>query len=36
MLDFKPVWMKMIDEYRIAVIEKSGYGFTKVLSQKIC
>jgi pimeloyl-ACP methyl ester carboxylesterase len=28
-LDFKPVWMRMIDEYRIAVIEKSGYGWSE-------
>jgi hypothetical protein len=28
-LDFKPLWMRMIDEYRIAVIEKSGYGWSE-------
>ncbi|MCR3921580.1 MAG: alpha/beta hydrolase [Firmicutes bacterium] len=27
-LDFKPLWMRMIDEYRIAVVEKSGYGWS--------
>jgi len=25
-IDFKPMWMRMKDEYRIAVVEKSGYG----------
>jgi pimeloyl-ACP methyl ester carboxylesterase len=29
-LDFKPLWMRMKDEYRIAVVEKSGYGWSKV------
>ncbi len=28
-LDFKPLWVKMIDEYRIAVVEKSGYGWSE-------
>ncbi|NSW51342.1 MAG: alpha/beta hydrolase [Anaerolineae bacterium] len=28
-LDFKPLWIKMIDEYRIAVVEKSGYGWSE-------
>lgn len=28
-VDFKPLWMKMIDEYRIAVVEKSGYGWSQ-------
>lgn len=28
-LDFKPLWMKMVDEYRIAIIEKSGYGWSE-------
>jgi pimeloyl-ACP methyl ester carboxylesterase len=28
-LDFKPLWVKMIDEYRIVVIEKSGYGWSE-------
>lgn len=27
-LDFKPLWMRMKDEYRIAVVEKSGYGWS--------
>jgi len=27
-LDFKPLWMRLIDDYRIAVIEKSGYGWS--------
>jgi pimeloyl-ACP methyl ester carboxylesterase len=29
-LDFKPLWEKMVDEYRIAVVEKSGYGWSEV------
>lgn len=28
-LDFKPLWMRMVDDYRIAVIEKSGYGWSE-------
>ncbi len=28
-LDFKPLWMRMIDKYRIAVVEKSGYGWSE-------
>lgn len=28
MLDFKPLWMRMKDDYRIAVVEKSGYGWS--------
>ncbi len=28
-LDFKPLWMRMIDDYRIAVVEKSGYGWSE-------
>jgi pimeloyl-ACP methyl ester carboxylesterase len=28
-LDFKPIWMRLIDEYRIAVVEKSGYGWSE-------
>lgn len=28
-LDFKPLWMRMVDEYRIAVVEKSGYGWSE-------
>ena len=28
-LDFKPLWMRMIDEYRIAVVERSGYGWSE-------
>ena len=27
-LDFKPLWMQLADEYRIAVVEKSGYGWS--------
>lgn len=28
-LDFKPLWMRMADDYRIAVVEKSGYGWSE-------
>ena len=28
-LDFKPLWMRMVDEYRIAVVERSGYGWSE-------
>ena len=28
-LDFKPLWKRMADEYRIAVVEKSGYGWSE-------
>ncbi len=28
-LDFKPLWVRMVDAYRIAVIEKSGYGWSE-------
>lgn len=28
-LDFKPLWMRMVDNYRIAVVEKSGYGWSE-------
>ena len=27
-LDFKPLWMRMTDDYRIAVVERSGYGWS--------
>lgn len=29
-LDFKPLWTKMVDKYRIAVVEKSGYGWSEI------
>jgi len=29
-IDFKPIWMRMKDEYRNAVVEKSGYGWSDV------
>jgi len=29
-LDFKPLWMQFVDDYRIIVIEKSGYGWSDV------
>jgi pimeloyl-ACP methyl ester carboxylesterase len=28
-LDFMPLWMRLVDEYRIAVVEKSGYGWSE-------
>ena len=28
-LDFKPLWLKMMDEYRIAVVERPGYGWSE-------
>lgn len=28
-LDFKPLWMRLVDNYRIAVVEKSGYGWSE-------
>jgi len=28
-LDFKPLWTRMTDEYRIAVVERSGYGWSE-------
>lgn len=27
-MDFKPLWMRMTDEYRIAVVERPGYGWS--------
>lgn len=29
-LDFKPLWMRMVDEYRIVVVEKAGYGWSEI------
>lgn len=31
-IDFKPLWSKMTDEYRIAVVEKAGYGWSETSS----
>jgi len=31
-LDFKPLWMSMSDAYRIAVVEKAGYGWSETSS----
>ncbi len=31
-IDFKPLWKRMTDEYRIAVVEKSGYGWSETSS----
>ena len=28
-LDFKPLWMRLVDSYKIAVVEKSGYGWSE-------
>lgn len=28
-LDFKPIWQRMVDDYRIVVIEKAGYGWSE-------
>ena len=28
-LDFKPLWMKLVDDFRIVVVEKSGYGWSE-------
>lgn len=28
-LDFKPLWQQLSDEYQIAVVEKSGYGWSE-------
>lgn len=30
MLDFKPLWSKLLDQYQIAVIEKAGYGWSDI------
>ncbi len=30
-LDFKPLWVNLINDYRIVVIEKAGYGFSDVV-----
>ncbi|WP_422485684.1 alpha/beta fold hydrolase [Gudongella sp. DL1XJH-153] len=29
-LDFKPLWSRLMDQYRIVVVEKSGYGWSDV------
>ncbi len=31
-IDFKPLWMKLTDKYRIAVVEKAGYGWSETSS----
>ena len=31
-IDFKPLWMRMTDNYRIAVVEKAGYGWSETSS----
>ena len=30
--DFKPLWMKMTDDYRIVVVERGGYGWSDTSS----
>ncbi len=29
-LDFKPLWIEFTDDYRIAVVERSGYGWSEI------
>lgn len=29
-LDFKPLWKRLVDDYRIAVVERPGYGWSEV------
>ena len=31
-LDFKPLWTRMSDEYRIVVVERAGYGWSETSS----
>src|SRR6056297_1306842 len=31
-IDFKPLWDKLTDEYKIVVVEKSGYGWSETSS----
>ena len=31
-LDFKPLWQRLTDDYRIVVVEKSGYGWSETSS----
>jgi len=31
-LDFKPLWQRLTDDYRIVVVEKSGYGWSDTSS----
>lgn len=31
-IDFKPLWMRVIDKYRIIVVEKAGYGWSETSS----
>jgi len=31
-IDFKPLWMKLSDEYRIIIVEKAGYGWSETSS----
>lgn len=29
-LDFKPIWMRMVEDFKIAVVEKSGYSWREI------
>ncbi|MFO7956668.1 MAG: alpha/beta hydrolase, partial [Candidatus Brocadiia bacterium] len=29
-IDFKPLWIKLKDEYRIVIVEKAGYGWSEI------
>ena len=31
-IDFKPLWMRMAENYRIAVVERAGYGWSEATS----
>jgi pimeloyl-ACP methyl ester carboxylesterase len=28
-IDFKPLWSRLVDDYRIAVVERAGYGWSR-------
>jgi pimeloyl-ACP methyl ester carboxylesterase len=28
-MDFKPLWSRLVDDYRIAVVERAGYGWSR-------
>lgn len=30
-LDFKPLWINLVEDYGIVVVEKAGYGFSEVV-----
>jgi len=33
MLDFKPLWSKFVDDYRIVVVERPGYGYSDITDE---